>query len=798
MNCNKFIIILIAVCICISIGTISFAKVVTATGGSTSHLCSSSGGSWGQYTSSLHAYRCSVCNQIQKTESHVFSGNSCMVCGYAKASVSTSTPKVTPTPTPKVTGHLCSNYIGDWGQYSATLHAKRCTKCNQIQKTEAHSFSGNRCSVCGYTKASVSTSTPKVMPTSTPKVTGHLCSNYIGDWGQYTATLHAKRCTKCNQIQKTEAHSFRGNRCSVCGYTKASVSTSTPKVTGHLCSNYIGDWEQYSATLHAKRCTKCNQIQKTEAHSFSGNRCSVCGYTKTLEDTTTPIPKHVCFAKANDKWYSNGSQHWKKCTVCGKNIVDKGNHTPKYGPYVGWEADDKYHWQECSICGKTYNKTAHSKGKIDPSKCGPCGYVLSVATPTPHKCIAKSWSGKYAGWDADKNQHWEICSICGKKMNIHNHNVTNGKCTTCGYIIVSASHKCVAKNWSGKYKGWDADKNQHWEICATCGKKMNIHDHNFTDGKCGACGYTKTKEILTSILHTHVYDTPVALTREEKIKYNIPEDSYLYYWMYCSCKKAKRSTYAKVIKNYSDYKDGEGYVDEDIKALLKAKSEKSGIPYEYLLGTFLRENTKDGTMWFGETWVKSCVNKWNEGNHTDLNNFFAGYFGSDKKFTAIVNGEEIEITPEILAKNPELLFNINVALELAVAHLKSEITKIPASITDTEESLRVLTALYGGTTERKNWTAEENKIAKEWTEAYYQTAMIVGTLEKANISFTDPGVGAFYCYLNNKAIGGNYSRFKIAYINGSEVYIPNNEISYTQSDYEACKKIMEQYESLIK
>ena len=422
--------------------------------------------------------------------------------------------------------------------------------------------------------------------------------------------------------------------------------------------------------------------------------------------------------------------------------MNKGNHTPKYGPYVGWEADDKYHWQECSICGKTYNKTAHSKGKIDPSKCGPCGYVLSVATPTPHKCIAKSWSGKYAGWDADKNQHWEIC--------------------------------------------------------ATCGKKMNIHDHNFTDGKCGACGYTKTKEILTSILHTHVYDTPVALTREEKIKYNIPEDSYLYYWMYCSCKKAKRSTYAKVIKNYSDYKDGEGYVDEDIKALLKAKSEKSGIPYEYLLGTFLRENTKDGTMWFGETWVKSCVNKWNEGNHTDLNNFFAGYFGSDKKFTAIVNGEEIEITPEILAKNPELLFNINVALELAVAHLKSEIAKIPASITDTEERLRVLTALYGGTTERKNWTAEENKIAEEWTEAYYQTAMIVGTLEKANISFTDPGVGAFYCYLNNKAIGGNYSRFKIAYINGSEVYVQNNEISYTQSDYEACKKIMEQYESLIK
>ena len=746
MNCNKFIIILIAVCICISIGTISFAKVVTVTGGSTSHLCSSSGGSWGQYTSSLHAYRCSVCNQIQKTESHVFSGNSCMVCGYTKASVSTSTPKVTPTPTPKVTGHLCSNYIGDWGQYSATLHAKRCTKCNQIQRTEAHSFRGNRCSVCGYTKASVSTSTPKVTPTPTPKVT----------------------------------------------------PTPTPKVTGHLCSNYIGDWEQYSATLHAKRCTKCNQIQKTEAHSFSGNRCSVCGYTKTLEDTTTPIPKHVCFAKANDKWYSNGSQHWKKCTVCGKNIVNKGNHTPKYGPYVGWEADDKYHWQECSICGKTYNKTAHSKGKIDPSKCGPCGYVLSVATPTPHKCIAKSWSGKYAGWDADKNQHWEICSICGKKMNIHNHNVTNGKCTTCGYIIVSASHKCVAKNWSGKYKGWDADKNQHWEICATCGKKMNIHDHNFTDGKCGACGYTKTKEILTSILHTHVYDTPVALTREEKIKYNIPEDSYLYYWMYCSCKKAKRSTYAKVIKNYSDYKDGEGYVDEDIKALLKAKSEKSGIPYEYLLGTFLRENTKDGTMWFGETWVKSCVNKWNEGNHTDLNNFFAGYFGSDKKFTAIVNGEEIEITPEILAKNPELLFNINVALELAVAHLKSEIAKIPASITDTEERLRVLTALYGGTTERKNWTAEENKIAEEWTEAYYQTAMIVGTLEKANISFTDPGVGAFYCYLNNKAIGGNYSRFKIAYINGSEVYVQNNEISYTQSDYEACKKIMEQYESLIK
>lgn len=43
---------------------------------------------------------------------------------------------------------------------------------------------------------------------------------------------------------------------------------------------------------------------------------------------------------------------------------------------------------------------------------------------------------------------------------------------------------------------WSFDKNEHWQICKTCGGKGNVGKHSFIDGAC-KCGYAKGSENLS-------------------------------------------------------------------------------------------------------------------------------------------------------------------------------------------------------------------------------------------------------------------------------------------------------------
>lgn len=686
MKCKKFIVILSIICACFCIYTISYAKVVVRTGvGST-----------------------------------------------------TSSSKSTSTQTKSTGSHYCKDSIGGWEYYTDSLHCKKCTVCKQVQKTESHTFSGNTCMVCFYTKSS-STPTPTKTPTPTPtptktltptptitKTNNHMCNGNIGGWEYYTDKLHCRKCTVCKQIYKTGEHTYSGNICTVCKHVRPSGSIPTPTKTPSLtirkttgsCNHYKIRWK-ISNTTHTKICALCGIVLDVGEHSF----------TELVSDAT---------------------QHGYKCKDCAK-VVAKENHIPKYGPYTGWEADSTHHYLNCAKCGETIKSGKHTPGVKDPSRCGPCGIELKTSkpsvTPTPIRECKKTADGKHipklgtnAGWEADDKRHWVICSACGETIKNEAH--TRGK----------------------------NDKS-----------------------KCGPCGYplgeTSTKR------HTHSYDIPISLTDAEKSKYGLPKDSYRYYWMTCSC-GARRAKYTSVIKNYTEYADNnkDGYINKDIENILRKEAEKAGLPYEYVLGTFLRENTKDGTTWFGETWIKSCVSEYNKGKTTNLERFFDTYFGESKSFSVNINGVETIITKEELAKHPEYLSNVNVAIKIGVAQLKNGKTNSQT----TEQDLKKITEDYAGTYARNHWSAEHNKVAADWTEAYYKYAMIIGTLETTNTNFSDPGIGAFYCYLQNKAIGENYDSFKVVYTDGKDAYVPNNnEIHYTESGYQACKKVEETYKSLI-
>ena len=104
-----------------------------------------------------------------------------------------------------------------------------------------------------------------------------------------------------------ERHSFNSNgKCTTCGYQKSSSSCSHSRtkevVTDKKYEIIEGNDRQHSVVTHYNKvCTQCNKTisddKKTQvaAHTFSGNTCTVCGYSKagsaTRRPTATATPR---------------------------------------------------------------------------------------------------------------------------------------------------------------------------------------------------------------------------------------------------------------------------------------------------------------------------------------------------------------------------------------------------------------------------------------------------------------------------------------------------------------------------
>ena len=201
----------------------------------------------------------------------------------------------------------CSHsYTKVYTMENANMHSykSKCTKCGTI--TEGYGYSGwldhtfnsyGKCTACGYCKHS-----------STRTVYAY----ENGNMHSYYAT-----CNGCGQ--KLEGygysgwsnHSFSGNTCSQCGYTKSCSHSSTSTKYSNLNSsqhkywthcnscgidyNYVttshswsnGSWSAISDTQHkrSKSCVCGASSSETGSHYFSGNSCTSCGYTKV----STPV-----------------------------------------------------------------------------------------------------------------------------------------------------------------------------------------------------------------------------------------------------------------------------------------------------------------------------------------------------------------------------------------------------------------------------------------------------------------------------------------------------------------------------
>ena len=77
----------------------------------------------------------------------------------------------------------------------------------------------------------------------------------------------------------------------VAGETDTTVEKETLLAEGH---SFEGDFISQGVEGHAKKCKNCDKYDKVKPHEFSGNTCTVCGYTKQSSGSHyKPVQKPV-------------------------------------------------------------------------------------------------------------------------------------------------------------------------------------------------------------------------------------------------------------------------------------------------------------------------------------------------------------------------------------------------------------------------------------------------------------------------------------------------------------------------
>ncbi|MDR1564266.1 MAG: hypothetical protein LBS74_04830 [Oscillospiraceae bacterium] len=222
-------------------------------------------------------------------------------------------------------GSLTYTSAGSLGHYVGCTYSS--CDINRGRPLDVHSFSGGKCTNCGYsqvtatttkakttTKTTTSTTTAtkptatatktttkatttakttaKVTATTktTQKVTAHVHDLYYVQNGN---TGHKVKCKTCS-IDALDVHTYVNGVCSLCGWKYVAVPTTTTKATincPHLRPSGANRRLVKAATKtsHGSEgmyCLDCNATLATYViHYWENGKCTVCG---ALQNTTLP------------------------------------------------------------------------------------------------------------------------------------------------------------------------------------------------------------------------------------------------------------------------------------------------------------------------------------------------------------------------------------------------------------------------------------------------------------------------------------------------------------------------------
>ena len=206
-------------------------------------VCGETKSGWGYSGWSTHSFSSGTCSDCGYTCSHSFSDGTCTKCSYTCS-------------------HSNSKKVYSYENVSAGYHQHSyVTSCNTCGKTlTGWGYSG--WSSCSYaTSGSVTCTYCK-----------HTCShNLKTTYVQKTDEKHAKTvscsygCAYGGSSQ--ESHSFVGNTCEHCGYTKVASCSHTYTYTNH--GTFTNNGTSYT---HKGTCSKCQHV----TYASKINDCSVC------------------------------------------------------------------------------------------------------------------------------------------------------------------------------------------------------------------------------------------------------------------------------------------------------------------------------------------------------------------------------------------------------------------------------------------------------------------------------------------------------------------------------------------
>ena len=430
-----------------------------------------------------------------------------------------------------------------------------CTSCtthlNANSGTKDCSYSGNTCSLCGYTKPSTHTHSWNSATCTSPKT----CSTCGATDGSALGHTY-DRSDGSNYWTPNSDGSTHSNTCRDCNYKKnytwnCSVQTSATCTSSAKCKcgremdSALGhDWSStYTKTKtdHYKKCSRCSNTTSYGTHS--GNPCSICGY---LDET---VEGEQC--TSGKCW--NGSEY----KSCGCNSATSGS------PGGCYEGD--YLYTTTSMVSATKGSKTYYKKTIKFTGCH------------GHSCRNESVTVDVQFEDIDYYEqiapHTKQCTHVTGYTPYWANKFTCKFCSaghtgrTAGSKVKTTAPDTITKSSEVYYYARSATGDRHYkayaDICSNC--NAVLHEYEPTE-YCSFTQYTKNSEKTYGVRNSRTGSVTTFKTTNNDTKNN-----HITYCSVCGYGKVEPhsfgswSTYTSTATQHSRTRTCSkcGYVDKE-------------------------------------------------------------------------------------------------------------------------------------------------------------------------------------------------------------------------------------------